>query len=150
MPEILLVTVIAAAVDECFELALSVDAHTASMGTSREIAVAGVTSGAMSLGETVTWEARHFGLPFRMTSKITAYDRPHGFVDEQSRGPFAMWWHEHQFKGTHEGTAMTDFVRYASPLGPVGRLADRLVLQRYLTRLLEQRNTWLKRELETR
>jgi hypothetical protein len=73
VPEILLVTVIAAAVDECFELALSVDAHTASMGTSREIAVAGVTSGAMSLGETVTWEARHFGLPFRMTSKITAY-----------------------------------------------------------------------------
>ena len=44
----------------------------------------------MSLGQTVTWQARHFGLPFRMTSKITEYERPTHFVDEQVSGPFAF------------------------------------------------------------
>ena len=43
---------------------------------------------------------------------------------------------------------MTDVVRYRSPAGPIGRLVDRVVLERYLTRLLAQRNAWLKEELE--
>jgi hypothetical protein len=42
---------------------------------------------------------------------------------------------------------MTDTVRYTSPAGPLGRLVDRLVLARYLTRLLESRNGWLAAEL---
>jgi hypothetical protein len=61
-------TVIAAPIGDCFELSLSVDAHTASMRVSGERAVGGVTSGIMKLGDTVTWRARHVGIVFRMTS----------------------------------------------------------------------------------
>jgi hypothetical protein len=67
-------TLIAASIGECFDLSLSVDAHTASMRASGERAVSGVTSGALKLGDTVTWRARHFGIVFRMTSAITEYD----------------------------------------------------------------------------
>lgn len=149
MPEFRIETVITAPVEACFELSLSVDAHTASMGPSGERAVAGVTSGIMSLGDTVTWRARHFGLPFRMTSAITAYERPHRFVDEQQRGPFAFWWHEHTFRPLDPGTTlMVDTVRFRSPLGPLGRLIDRVVLGRYMPHLIRQRNAWLTRELE--
>ena len=144
-------TEIAAPVEACFELALSVDAHTSSMAASRERAVAGVTSGVMTLGDSVTWQARHFGIPFRMTSTITAYERPSRFVDEQQRGPFRRWWHEHTFVARADGvTHMVDRVEFCSPLGPVGRLVDRLVLDRYMAGLIRQRNDWLKRTLEAR
>lgn len=88
MRPIRLETVISAPPAACFDLSLSVDAHTGSMAASGERAVAGVTSGVMKLGDTVTWRARHFGIAFRMTSAITEYQRPARFVDEQQRGPF--------------------------------------------------------------
>ncbi len=120
------------------------------MGRSRERAVAGVKDGEMALGQTVTWDARHFGIPFRMTAAVTAYDRPHRFVDEQTRGPFRSWWHEHTFVQTDGATVMTDVVRYSVPAGSVGRLVDAAVLRSYMRRLLEARNAWLKVELEGR
>jgi ligand-binding SRPBCC domain-containing protein len=151
MPSFRLETVIAAPVAACFDLSLSVDAHTASMGPSGERAVAGVTFGELGPGDTVTWRARHFGVPFRMTSAITAYERPERFVDEQQQGPFASWWHEHRFTPTDAGsTLMVDLVRFRSPLGPLGRVADAVVLGRYMPHLLRQRNTWLKQALEAR
>ena len=148
---LLLKTVIAASAADCFDLSLSVDAHVASMDSSGEQAIAGVTSGGMKLGDEVTWRARHFGIPFRMTSAITAYDYPTRFVDEQQRGPFRSWWHEHTFSALATGeTLMRDVVEFRSPLGPLGLAADRLVLDRYLARLLRTRNEWLKATLEAR
>ena len=148
MPELVLRTEIAAPIDRCFALSLSVDAHTSSMRTSGERVVAGVASGEMALGDTVTWQARHFGLPFRMTSKITQYEKPTRFVDEQTKGPFARWWHQHRFEASNDRTVMTDVVRFQSPAGPLGRLVDRILLERYLARLLTARNDWLRQELE--
>ena len=131
-------------------MSLSVDAHTASMGRSKERAVAGVTAGEMSLGQSVTWRATHFGIPFRMTSVISEYERPHRFVDEQFRGAFKRWWHEHLFAARDEGTEMTDVVRFASPVGRVGQLVDAVFLTGYMRGLLELRNEWLKSTLEAR
>lgn len=149
VPTIRLDTVISAPTADCFDLSLSVDAHTASMGPSGERAVGGTISGRMALRETVTWSARHFGIPFRMTSVISAYDRPRRFVDEQVTGPFRDWWHEHTFVELTSGeTLMVDNVRFRSPVGPVGAVVDRLALNRYMTALLRQRNVWLKHALE--
>jgi ligand-binding SRPBCC domain-containing protein len=151
MPTFRLETVIAASVVDCFELSLSVDAHTASMGSSGEQAIAGVTTGALQLHDTVTWRARHFGAEFQLTSAITAYQRPTRFVDEQRHGPFRRWCHEHRFSETGSGsTLMVDVVRFRSPLGPLGTVADAVVLRRYLRQLLTKRNAWLKRTLESR
>jgi len=134
--------------DACFELSLSVDAHTASMKGSSERAVAGA-SGTMALGDTVTWQARHFGVRFRMTSAITAYEHPSRFVDEQVHGPFHRWWHEHTFiPQEQERTLMIDSVEYEPPFGPVGAIVDRAFLGRYMRQLIQARNTWLKHTLE--
>ncbi|MFI5624109.1 SRPBCC family protein [Nocardioides sp. NPDC051685] len=143
MPRIQLTTEISATPERCFELSLSVDAHRSSMSDSGERAVAGVTSGVMRLGDSVTWKARHFGLPITMTSVISEYDAPHRFVDAQRSGPFRRWWHEHRFEPTAGGTLMTDVVEFESPAGAVGRLVNVLVLTRYMTTLLERRNAWL-------
>lgn len=127
--------------ERLFDESLSIDAHVGSMRASGETAVAGVTSGQIGLGETVTWRARHFGVWFTMTSKITELDRPSGFVDEQVRGPFRRFHHEHTFRQEGDETVMTDAVTLASPI--FGRLAERLVLVPYLRRLLRQRNEFL-------
>ena len=83
-----------------------------------------------------------------MTSKITDYERPTRFVDEQQSGPFASWHHEHRFE-EHDGvTTMTDLVDYRSPAGPLGTLVNRVVLERYMTNLLNRRNAFLKAQAE--
>ena len=148
MPTLVLTTRIAAPPAACFARSLSVDAHTSSMAHSGEQAVGGVTSGVLGPGETVTWRARHFGVRFTMTSAITTYEAPHRFVDEQVRGPFRSWWHEHRFEAVEDGTLMTDTVAFTSPVGPVGRLVDRWVLGRYMATLLQRRNDWLRADLE--
>ena len=140
-------TRIPASPERCFDLSLSIDAHTASMAGSGERAVAGVTSGRIGPGETVTWRARHFGIPFRMTSLISDYDRPRRFVDEQVRGPFARWRHEHEFSAVDGGTLMTDRIEFAVPLGILGRAVERCVLGGYMERLIRERNAWLRSEL---
>lgn len=144
MPIIHLETLIRAPVELCFDLARSVDVHMASTKPSRERAVAGVTSGMMKLGDTVTWEAVHFGVRQRLTSMITVYERPQVFTDEMQRGAFKKWHHTHLFEARGDTTLMVDHVRYASPLGLLGRIADQLFLEDYMTRLLTARNKYIK------
>ena len=103
----------------------------------------------MSLGDEVTWEATHFGIRQRLTSRITEFDPPHRFIDEMVRGAFARFRHEHQFLAAEGGTEMVDIFDYTSPLGPLGRLADGLFLRRYMTTLLRERNAYLKRAAES-
>jgi ligand-binding SRPBCC domain-containing protein len=128
---------------ELFDLARSIDAHKDSMARSREDAVAGVRSGLISLGEQVTWRAWHFGVPIRMTSRITEMEAPDYFVDEQVKGPFRRFRHVHEFKEDSKGTTMVDRIEFTAPFGLVGRVVERLVLARYLRTLVETRNRHL-------
>jgi ligand-binding SRPBCC domain-containing protein len=144
VPGIRLETLIAAAPEKCFDLARDVDLHQRSTAASGEKAVAGVTSGLMGLGDEVTWEATHVGIRQRLTSKITEFDRPNRFVDEMVRGAFARFHHTHDFLRRDASTLMVDVFDYTAPLGPLGHLADILFLEGYMTRLLKQRNAYLK------
>lgn len=138
--------------EQAFELSRSIDAHLGSMEHTGERAVAGVRSGLIGLGETVTWRARHFGVPWTMTSRITAFDEPHLFTDEQVSGPFRSFRHVHIFEPLERptGTARTimlDDITFSAPLGPLGVVAERLALTRHLRRLIESRNRWLAEAL---
>jgi ligand-binding SRPBCC domain-containing protein len=136
--------------EELFDLARSIDAHKDSMAQSREEAVAGVMSGLISLGQEVTWRAWHFGVPIRMTSRITEMQAPFYFVDEQAKGPFRRFRHVHEFTEDSGGTVMVDRIEFEAPFGPIGRLAEKLVLARYLQELIGQRNQHLAAGPRTR
>jgi ligand-binding SRPBCC domain-containing protein len=141
-------TLIDAVPETVFAMALSIDAHLGSMAESQEQAVGGVTRGRIGLGESVTWRARHFGVVWTMTSRITDLDEPNSFVDEQVGGPFKKFRHEHRFAPYGSGTEMLDEVAFQAPFGPVGRITERLVLGNYLKSLIEHRNTYLKIAIE--
>ncbi|MFL6229695.1 MAG: SRPBCC family protein [Pyrinomonadaceae bacterium] len=147
MPKIHLETFIAAPAEICFDLCLNVNAHERA-GHGR--AVAGVTSGQMFLGDTVTWEGVHFHVRQRLTSKIVAYERPLTFTDEMQSGALSRWRHVHQFVGQQGGTLMVDDVDFAAPLGVLGKLVDALVMENYMTRFLARGNSHFKQEAEAK
>ncbi len=149
MSVIVVETGIRAPIDRCFDLARSIDMHRASAAGTDEVAVAGVTTGLIGMGEEVTWEARHFGLRQRLTARITAFDRPFRFRDSQVSGAFARFDHDHEFEVGADGlTLMRDRFDFDAPLGPLGWLADRIFLHRYMRRFLESRNQEIRRVAE--
>lgn len=139
MATIELVTLILAPRERCFDLARSIDLHVASTAGTGERAVGDRTSGLLSLGQEVTWSARHFGVRQRFTSRITAFDPPQHFRDSMVEGAFRRFDHDHFFVEQEGATAMRDVFNFESPLGPLGRTADALVLTRYLRRFLIER-----------
>jgi ligand-binding SRPBCC domain-containing protein len=146
MPRIELTLDIQAPIDRCFDLARSVDVHVQSTASTKERAVAGVTSGLMHLGDEVTWEARHLGVRQRLTTRITAYERPYYFRDSQVRGAFARFDHDHYFEALPDGrTRMRDVFDFTSPLGLLGAIVDRLLLTSYMRRFLLRRNEAIAR-----
>lgn len=128
---------------ELFDLSRNIDAHVDSMTKSRERAIAGTTTGLISEGEHVTWQAWHLGVRFRMTSRITHMEAPALFSDEQVKGPFKYLRHTHEFRPDGSGTLMVDTVEFAAPFGALGRLVEKLVLARYMENLIRKRNEFL-------
>ncbi|MGI4896237.1 MAG: SRPBCC family protein [Janthinobacterium lividum] len=155
MPELIeVVTFVDAAPAVVFDLELDVDVHSASLpGTSRlrgaETATTSSGQRQLGVGDDVTFRARHFGLKWRLTSRITVHERPHRFVDEQVRGPFAVLRHEHRFDAVDVNrTRMTDRMLITAPGGGAGAILARVVLVPYLRRLLRERGAHIKRTAE--
>lgn len=149
MPVIKLETIIDAPIERVFDLSRSIDLHAESLSHTNEKAVAGVTKGLINLGETVTWEATHFGIRQRLTSKITIYERPTMFGDTMISGAFKRFDHEHCFEEIDGKTLMRDIFDYDSPFGFLGKLADFLFLETYMKNLLIARNELVKRIAES-
>ena len=149
MPRIELRTEIKADKQIVFDLSRSIDLHKISTEHTKETAIAGKTSGLIGLNESVTWRAKHFGVYQNLTSKITEFDRPNYFADEMISGAFSRFKHEHHFEDLNGGTLMTDVFDYQSPLRFLGRLADKIFLEKYMTDLLKERNRIVKEFAES-
>jgi ligand-binding SRPBCC domain-containing protein len=145
-----LTTAIAASQQRCFDLARSIDLHVRSTAATGERAIAGVTQGLIGLDQEVTWEAKHFGVRQRFTSKITAFDPPRYFRDEMVRGAFRRFVHDHEFVADGAArTTMIDRLDFRAPGGMVGRLVDGLMLSSYLRRFLIERNEVIRQAAES-
>lgn len=134
------VSVVDAEPARVFDLKLDVGVHTDAMRDSGETATTSSGRDRLTLGDEVTFHGRHFGVRWRMTSRISACQRPRHFVDEQTRGPFRAMRHEHYFEDLGGGrTRMIDRMTVSAPFGPVGAVVTRVVLVPYLRRLLTRR-----------
>jgi ligand-binding SRPBCC domain-containing protein len=144
MPKIQLEITVNAPIERVFDLARCIDLHLDSMSKYQEKAVGGVTQGLINLHETVTWEALHFGFRQRLTSRITVFDRPRHFQDAMVSGAFKSFTHDHFFHKIEHGTLMKDVFDYRSPLGFLGKVADAIFLESYMTKVLRERNELIK------
>jgi ligand-binding SRPBCC domain-containing protein len=94
----------------------------------------------MGTGALIRYRLRVRGVPIGWLTAIREWDPPHRFVDEQLRGPYALWHHTHTFEPLPDGcTLMRDVVRYALPLGPVGEIARRLFVARDVEAIFDYR-----------
>ncbi|HEV7642328.1 MAG TPA: SRPBCC family protein [Pyrinomonadaceae bacterium] len=149
MPKIELEITVHASVERVFDLARCIDLHAETMNKYREKAVAGITKGLINSGESVTWEAVHFGFKQRLTSRITEFDRPRHFRDVMVSGAFKSFTHDHFFTQTGEETLMRDVFVYSSPFGFLGRAADAVFLENYMQKILRERNELIKSVAES-
>lgn len=149
MPKIELETFINSEIEICFDLARSIDLHTISTSKTNEKAIDGRTNGLIELNEFVTWEATHFGVRQKLTSKITAFEKPFHFRDEQQKGIFKSIQHDHYFEPKKDSTLMKDVFVYEAPFGWIGRIAEQLILTNYLKKFLMERNEVIKKYAET-
>ena len=106
--------------------------------------------GLIELGESVTWQARHFGVTWTLTSRVIAFERPHHFSDEQLAGPFRSFRHDHLFREVASATLMVDEWTHVPPFGLLGRVIDVLALTPWMERLLRARASAIAVEAEQR
>jgi ligand-binding SRPBCC domain-containing protein len=145
MPTLVLETFINAPARACFDLVRDVRIHersTSRTGDRDE-------DGTVGLGQTVTFESRHFGGRQTLTVEVVEVERPRRFVDEMTAGAFKSFRHAHEFVPEGGGTLMRDTLVWESPYGILGRTADKLLLTRHLRRLVSTRNAKLKLIAET-
>jgi ligand-binding SRPBCC domain-containing protein len=140
-------TFIAASRERCFDLARDLKVHCETTAWTRERIVAGPDR-LVETGDVVTFEGVHFGIRQRLTARIAAMDFPAMFRDEMVSGAFKSITHIHEFEPEGGGTRMRDTLLIVAPLGPLGWIAERLFLARYMRNFLTRRNAALKRIAE--
>ncbi len=110
----------------------------------------------MRVGTVVTLRAKYGGIRWTLISRITAFEPPHSakpneafFCDQQVKGPFAVWKHEHTFKQVRPGvTGLTDRFIYSAPLGPLGLIAEKFWLNKQMRMLMGYMQVHQKRIIE--
>ena len=137
-----------APINVCFDLTRNVDVHTVTTSKTKERSIAGVIVGMMENGDTVTWEATHFGIKQKLTAKIIEMEKPYKFTDVMVKGAFHSFTHTHEFIESGTGTIMKDTFSYKSPFGILGVIVDKLFLEKYMRNFIENRAKELKRIAE--
>lgn len=137
-----------ASIEKVFDINRDIDIHQQSASKTKEVAIAGITSGLINKNETVTWRGKHFGFYITHQSIISEMIFPTYFVDEQRKGHFKSFKHQHFFEKKENYVAVTDIVTYETPYGILGKWFDYYLLKKHLTNFILHRNQVLKKLAE--
>jgi len=85
------------------------------------------------------------GIKLNWVTEITQINEKVFFIDEQRKGPYSIWHHEHHFREVDGGVEMQDILYYSIPFGFIGSIADMLFVRNKVSRIFEYRE---KRILE--
>src|SRR5271166_1904074 len=98
-----------------------------------------MSSDSIEEGTTILYRLRLHGIPVRWQTEICAWNPPHFFVDEQTKGPYKQWRHTHRFEGHGNRTKMIDEVQYSLPFGALGRIVHAVKVRRDISRIFDYR-----------
>lgn len=79
------------------------------------------------------------GIPMEWVTEITHVKGPFFFIDEQRKGPYAIWHHEHHFEEIPEGVKMTDILHYHVPFGWLGKIVNSVIIRKKVLSIFEYR-----------
>ena len=104
------------------------------------------TSDDIYAGQMITYRVAPIAkIPLFWMTEITAVVKHQYFIDEQRRGPYKMWHHQHHFKAVEGGVEMTDIVHYAVGWGILGKIASWVYVDRQLQHIFDFRNIEIKK-----
>lgn len=98
----------------------------------------------MRAGTLIDYRIKLQGVPLRWRTLIEQFEPNERFVDVQVKGPYARWHHTHTFRDVPGGTEVGDRVEYALPLGPLGRAAHAVFVERQLRTIFAYRATVMR------
>lgn len=84
------------------------------------------------------------GIPLCWMTEITHVELLNYFIDEQRFGPYSFWHHQHHFKETQNGVEMTDLLHYKLPLYALGRIANKLFVEKQVAKIFDYRYQKIK------
>lgn len=93
----------------------------------------------MRRGAQIQYRISVHGIPMKWITEIRRWNAPHSFVDTQLSGPYSLWHHTHLFDSVDGGTRMRDIVRYRLPLGPLGRIMNKVLVSRDVRAIFDYR-----------
>lgn len=99
----------------------------------------------MKPGALIDYRIKVHGLPMRWRTRISVWEPPHRFVDEQLKGPYRMWIHEHSFREVDGGTEVRDVVRYRVPGWILEPVIHRFVVGPDVERIFQYRQEILEK-----
>ena len=138
-----------APVARCFDLARNVDLHVDSSTGIAARAVGGRRTGLSGDGDWTTWSARFFGLRFRLTTRVAHFDPPRRFDDQLTHGLLRRFAHTYRCDPLPDGDcALSDHLTVEAPFPPLGRLVERLYLERRMRVLVRSRLLAIKQVAE--
>jgi ligand-binding SRPBCC domain-containing protein len=146
------ITLIDAPIERVFDLSRSIEVHLLANVHENEqaLAMGGVTTGLLGLGEQVTWRAKHFGLWHDLTSRATVVNPPTYFQVTMVEGIFRSMQAGHLLRSLPSGaTELRDTFAIAAPLPILGPIAEALFLRRYMIALNRERNAVIKQLAES-
>ena len=80
------------------------------------------------------------GIRMNWVTEIKHVKEKDYFIDEQRVGPYALWHHRHKFEETNAGILMTDDLHYALPFGGLGRIINRILVEKEINKIFTYRN----------
>ena len=91
-------------------------------------------------GQVMTYKVKPLlGIPFSWMTEIRHVEPLKYFVDEQRKGPYKLWHHQHHFKTIEGGTEMIDIVHYRLPMGLLGSMANEWMIKKELRKIFSYR-----------
>ena len=94
----------------------------------------------MQVGALMDYRIKLKGIPFFWRTHISVWEpTAYRFVDEQAKGPYVFWRHEHIFEDKGEYVLMTDRLHYLSPGWFLEPLIDRLFVRKQIEKIWEYR-----------
>ena len=95
---------------------------------------------AVYAGQVMTYNVKPvLGIPLAWMTEITHVQDKKYFVDEQRKGPYKLWHHQHHFNPIEGGVEMIDIVHYRLPMGPLSSLANRILVKKELEKIFTYR-----------
>ncbi|HUQ64835.1 MAG TPA: hypothetical protein VM101_01685 [Flavitalea sp.] len=149
MPRIHTTTFIAAPVERVFDLSRHIALYKLIFQSRKEKLSSGAASTLVGKNETITIIAKHAGKSRMSMQKITTFQRPTLFVEEQVKGDLQSYKHEHHFRPVENGTIVIDILEFGIPKDIIGKIFGRVYFKKYLEELLRKRNELIRNYAET-